>query len=84
MAAQQALWLPGIGKDLIVGPRDERAPGPGELLVKIISTALEWMQQEKVFFESVLSFPAVIGEDGAGTVEAVGEGVADFGNEDRV
>ncbi|OAX42517.1 GroES-like protein [Rhizopogon vinicolor AM-OR11-026] len=65
MSTQQALWLPGIGQDFVVGPREIDAPGPGELLVNI-------------------SFPAVIGEEAAGTVEAVGDGVTDFKDGDRV
>jgi NADPH:quinone reductase-like Zn-dependent oxidoreductase len=86
MSTQQALWLPGIGQEFVVGIKEIDAPGPGELLVKIISSGLgplDWKIQESGFI-FVKSYPAVIGEEAAGIVEAVGEGVTDFKEGDRV
>ncbi|KAG1878206.1 hypothetical protein F4604DRAFT_1923763 [Suillus subluteus] len=40
MSTQCTLWLPGIGEDFVLGPREINAPGPGELLVKIVSGGL--------------------------------------------
>ena len=55
MSTQQALWLPGIGQEFVVGPREIDAPGPDELLVKIISSALDWKLQKKlIIFYPVL------------------------------
>jgi NADPH:quinone reductase-like Zn-dependent oxidoreductase len=86
MSTQQALWLPGIGQEFSIGIREIDAPGPGELLVKIISSGLnplDWKIQESGFI-FVKSYPAVIGEEAAGIVESVGEGVTDFKEGDRV
>jgi len=87
MSTQQALWLPGIGQDFVIGPRDIDTPGPGELLIRIVSAALnpiDWKAQEEAFFFIDTSVPVVFGQEGAGTVEAVGEGVTGFRNGDRV
>ncbi|KAG1766944.1 chaperonin 10-like protein [Suillus occidentalis] len=86
MSTQQALWLPGIGQEFVVGFKGIDAPGSGELLVKIISSGLnplDWKIQESGFI-FVNSYPAVIGEEVAGIVEAVGEGVTDLKEGDRV
>lgn len=63
-------------------------PGPGELLIKIAVIGLNqievkirrgWMQDQ-----IPINFPAILGNEVAGTVEAVGEGVADWSRGDRV
>ncbi|KAJ8597487.1 medium-chain dehydrogenase/reductase like protein [Rhizopogon salebrosus TDB-379] len=86
MSTQQALWLLGIGQGFAVGPREIDAPGFGEVLVKIISSALnplDWIVQERPL-PFVKSYPAIIGEEAAGTVEAVGDGVTNFKIGDRI
>lgn len=59
-------------------PRPE--PGPGEILVKMIAAGLnpfDWRIADGMFKDSVeASFPLILGQDGAGVVEEVGEGVA--------
>ncbi|KAG1851106.1 hypothetical protein F4604DRAFT_1934118 [Suillus subluteus] len=40
MSTQCTLWLSGIGEDFVLGPREINAPGPGERLVKIVSSGL--------------------------------------------
>ena len=60
-------------------------PGPGEVLVKVEAAALnpmDWMV--RAINIMVPKWPAVIGEDGAGIVEDVGEGVTGFAKGDRV
>lgn len=58
-------------------PRPE--PGPGEILVKMIAAGLnplDWKIADGMLKDSVdVPFPLILGQDGAGVVEAVGEGV---------
>lgn len=60
-------------------------PGPGELLIKVESTGLapvDWAIQ--AFGIIIEKYPTIVGEDIAGTVEEVGEGVTRFKKGDRV
>jgi len=61
------------------------APGPGEVRLRQAAVGLNYID---VYHRSGLypltSFPAVIGMEGAGIVEAVGPGVADIAVGDRV
>ncbi|TMR01700.1 NADP-dependent oxidoreductase [Actinomadura soli] len=58
-------------------PRPE--PGPGEILVKMIAAGLnpfDWKLADGMVKDSVdATFPLILGVDGAGVVEQVGEGV---------
>ncbi|MEU5991834.1 NADP-dependent oxidoreductase [Spirillospora sp. NPDC047418] len=58
-------------------PRPE--PGPGEILVKMIAAGLnpmDWKIADGLLKDSVdATFPLILGQDGAGVVEAVGDGV---------
>jgi NADPH:quinone reductase-like Zn-dependent oxidoreductase len=71
-----------------IGTAPEPAPGPGEIRVRVMGAAVNpvdvksrrgllkgWMP---------LAFPACLGGDVAGVVDAVGPGVADFAIGDRV
>ncbi|KAJ7429814.1 chaperonin 10-like protein [Mycena galericulata] len=82
---QQALIIPSPKAAFVVGPRAIPSPGPGEVLFKILSVGLNpanWLQREYDIF--VGPYPAVIGGDIAGVVEAVGEGVQGFAKGDEV
>lgn len=60
-------------------------PGPGELLVQILSTGLnpvDWKIQATGYF--VDTYPAVLGTDSSGVVVEVGEGVTNFKVGDKV
>ena len=60
-------------------------PGPRDVLVRLAATALnpaDWKIQEYGLF--LENYPAIIGAEGAGVVEAVGEGVTEFQKGDRV
>ena len=60
-------------------------PGPGELLIKVESVGLapcDWAIQALGII--VEKYPVIVGEDIAGTVEEVGNGVTKFKKGDRV
>lgn len=64
---------------------DVPAPGPGEAVVRQTAAGLNFID---VYFRTGLypapSFPATIGNEGAGVVEAVGDGVTEVAAGDRV
>lgn len=66
----------------------EPVPGPGEIRVKVAGAAVNPVdvKSRRGFLKEwiPLSFPAQIGGDVAGTVDAVGEGVTSFAVGDRV
>lgn len=86
MAEQNALFLEApINGEWRVGKRPIPKPAPGELLVKIHATGLnpvDWMVRDYNII--VKDYPAVLGVEGSGTVEEVGEGVQGFTKGDRV
>jgi NADPH:quinone reductase-like Zn-dependent oxidoreductase len=65
---------------------DPGPPGPGQALVRIAAVALNRLDLFVIggLPSGPTTFPHVIGSDGAGTVQAVGEGVAEFRPGDRV
>ncbi|GBE88083.1 hypothetical protein SCP_1203120 [Sparassis crispa] len=82
---QKALLLQSKQGAFAIGTIDIPAPGAGELLVKIESTALnpvEWKIQ--AYGILVTEYPAVLGFDAAGLVTGIGEGVSGFAIGDRV
>ncbi|KAJ7708815.1 chaperonin 10-like protein [Mycena rosella] len=61
-------------------------PGAGELLVRVEGVGLnpaEWKVQTGVF-DLPMTYPALLGTDGAGTVVGIGEGVTTFREGDRI
>ncbi|MFD0685127.1 NADP-dependent oxidoreductase [Actinomadura fibrosa] len=67
----------GATPALIDVPRPE--PGPGEILVKMIAAGMnpmDWKVADGLLKDTVEApFPLILGQDGAGVVDAVGEGV---------
>ena len=86
MATQKALWLPHISAKFILGKTDIPEPGPGEVLVKLETIALnllEWKIKQLGFF-MVREYPAIIGKDDGGVVQKVGNGVTNLPFGDKV
>jgi NADPH:quinone reductase-like Zn-dependent oxidoreductase len=76
---QLALIIPTKQTTFAVAGRKIPKPGPGEVLVKLQATALNpfdaKVHRDGIFVDS---YPAVLGTDGAGIVEDIGEGVTKF------
>ncbi|OJA21242.1 hypothetical protein AZE42_02527 [Rhizopogon vesiculosus] len=82
---QKALILLEKQGKFEVGSRSIPSPGPGQLLVKVQSAALnpvDYKIQELGIF--VEQYPAVLGMDIAGIVQEVGPGVGNFSKGDNV
>jgi aryl-alcohol dehydrogenase len=52
------------------------APGPGEVLVRVVATGICHTDIKAASAESAVPRPVVLGHEGAGIVEAIGPGVA--------
>ena len=86
MSTQKALLLTAKHGHWIIGETPVPTPGPKDVLVKILAAALnpvDWKIRGAFGF-LIRQYPAVLGSDGAGTVEEVGEGVAQWKKGDRV
>ena len=86
LATQKALWLPEIGAEFTLGTNTFPEPGPGEVLVKLEASGLNPLDVliQKSGFVWVTEYPAVLGEDAAGVVQKVGQGVTNVAQGDKV
>jgi NADPH2:quinone reductase len=60
------------------------SPGPGQVLVRVAAAGVNFIDTYQRSGVYPRAFPAVLGGEGAGTVEALGEGVAGLAVGDRV
>ena len=85
MAEHKTLVLPAKQASFVLKSVPLYTPGPGEVLIKTEAAALapiDWaISALGVLVEN---YPVIIGEDVAGTVEDIGEGVTRFKKGDRV
>jgi NADPH:quinone reductase-like Zn-dependent oxidoreductase len=82
---QKALVLPEKFGEFELQSRPVPSPGKGEVLARIDATALNPVDWKiKVHGFSFLSYPAIVGTDGAGVVEEVGEGVTSLKKGDKM
>lgn len=63
---------------------DDPTPGPGELLVRTTAIGVNFIDTYRRSGVYPMDYPHVPGAEGAGVVEALGEGVDGFGIGDRV
>lgn len=85
MSMQKALLLQTKQGSFAVATIPKPVPGPGEILVKNTSVALnpvDWKIQD--FGWLMPEYPAVLGTDAAGVVEELGEGATGFKKGDEV
>jgi NADPH2:quinone reductase len=74
----------GAPEVLRFGDRPTPEPGKGEVLVKLAYSGVNFTDLNARSGINKIPLPAVLGSEGAGTVERVGEGVTDFKPGDRV
>ena len=85
MPEHKALYILEKQAPFVVKSVPTYEPGPGELLIKVESVGLapcDWAIQALGII--VEKYPVIVGEDIAGTVEEVGNGVTKFKKGDRV
>ena len=85
MSNQKALRIPVKQGDWQVADVPIPTPGPKDVLVKVVSAALnpvDWKVHAYDYF--VKEYPGIVGTDSAGIVKKVGEGVTNVAVGDRV
>src|SRR5215471_3242423 len=82
----KAVYIEQIGSPEVLrfGDRDVPEPGKGEVLIKVAISGVNFTDLNARSGVNRIPLPAVLGSEGAGTVERLGEGVANFAAGDRV
>ena len=85
-ATVKAIIVPALGgpENLVLDDLAEPVAGPGELLVDVTAAGVNYVDiyHRRGLYDATLPF--IPGQEGAGAVAAVGEGVEGFGIGDRV
>ena len=81
--------IPGAGRALDIVDAYINQPGLGEIIIKNEAIAIQPLDAKMLHAGysgagGFQNYPAVLGTSGAGTVQAVGEGVTEFAAGDRV
>ena len=88
MTSNSAAWIEAPFADLVVRPSPVPSPGPGQVVVRVRAVAVNPLdaivQSNGRLMYRWLDYPVVLGEDVAGVVVAVGEGVHRFVVGDRL
>ncbi|WFP17230.1 Zn-dependent alcohol dehydrogenase [Citricoccus muralis] len=74
----KAMVMHEIGKPMVLEELEVDQPGPGEVLMRIEATGVCHSDLHYLAGDFIAKTPIVLGHEGAGVVEAVGEGVAAF------
>ncbi|KAK7062162.1 GroES-like protein [Favolaschia claudopus] len=84
-AQQRAILVQSTNAPFVLGTSEVPSPAEGEVLIKTMAIALnpaDWIQRDYVF--PAERYPLILGNDVAGIVESVGQGVEGFEKGDRV
>lgn len=79
-----AMVMHGVGEPMVLEELDLDEPGPGEVLVRIEATGVCHSDLHYLAGGLPAHTPIVLGHEGAGIVEAVGESVTGFAPGDKV
>ncbi len=80
----RAAVLERTGGELAVQDVDLAPPGPGEVLVRLAASGVCHSDQNAIDGTAATPCPAVLGHEGAGVVEALGDGVTVVAVDDHV
>ncbi|MFE7629644.1 NAD(P)-dependent alcohol dehydrogenase [Kocuria sp. NPDC057446] len=80
----RAAVVEGIGAPFALEDVELAEPGPGEALVRIVATGVCHTDAITRAGDMPLPLPGILGHEGSGIVERVGEGVAEIAPGDRV
>jgi NADPH2:quinone reductase len=82
----KAVWIEQAGGPEVLqfGDRPIPAPGAGEVLVKLAAAGVNYTDISQRSGSNKIPLPAILGSEGAGVVERVGDGVSNINPGDRV
>src|SRR6266566_2686973 len=82
----QAVYIEQTGGPEVLrfGEHPRPEPGAGEILIKLVASGVNFTDISQRSGSNKIPLPAVLGSEGAGTVERIGDGVRAFMPGDRV